>query len=403
MKKKLETLPWQPSLESWNIEHPFAKLFSPLHEKDFIQKIWNKKIYHFRSSKNDRFAKTCSLSELNRILSKAVIDDRVVVTLNRKSLLTEKPLATARNLLRGRVQGSIIVNSAQVYSESLSRLCGGFQSLSGSLAMANIYFSAAGGHGGFDWHWDTHDIFVCQISGRKKWSIYAPQVLMPFKGHLFHPQQNSGAPIAQLTLSPGDMLYIPRGFPHRASTLRQEKSLHVSVGLHPIDGLGLCGAATQLSKEVLAENINFRIPLTSKKARKAKGQKLLKILSAKIKSIDVEEVYKATILHSQRKSPLPHLRSDAQKSLSLLKKALSRGELSLIKTDGFTFLNSSRATTILENQNGNLIVPKFLKLSLVKTLGGKELYLIQTDYSARQWEQIIKFAEQAIQLQMLTL
>ena len=84
---------------------------------------------------------------------------------------------------------------------------------------------------GFAVHHDTHDVFVLQTHGRKRWRVYRPLVELagpeqPWKDALGDP----GAPVLEAELAPGDALYVPRGFPHDAEA-REEVSIHVTVGV----------------------------------------------------------------------------------------------------------------------------------------------------------------------------
>ncbi|HEX6207200.1 MAG TPA: cupin domain-containing protein [Actinomycetota bacterium] len=95
---------------------------------------------------------------------------------------------------------------------------------------ANAYVTPATSRG-FAVHHDTHDVFVIQTHGRKGWRVYLPVIELagkeqPWSSELGDP----GAPILETELSPGDVLYIPRGFPHDA-TAREEVSIHVTVGI----------------------------------------------------------------------------------------------------------------------------------------------------------------------------
>jgi hypothetical protein len=95
---------------------------------------------------------------------------------------------------------------------------------------ANAYVTPATAKG-FALHHDTHDVFVIQTHGRKEWRVYAPLV------ELAGPEQkwsrsmgDPGRPLVEAELNPGDVMYIPRGFPHDAAA-REEVSIHVTVGV----------------------------------------------------------------------------------------------------------------------------------------------------------------------------
>jgi hypothetical protein len=86
-------------------------------------------------------------------------------------------------------------------------------------------------------HHDYHDVFVVQISGRKRWVVHEPAVEAP----LFRELPSGAAvreraqeqPVLDTVIGPGDVLYLPRGMVHAAST-EDETSIHISIGVPPL-------------------------------------------------------------------------------------------------------------------------------------------------------------------------
>jgi len=113
---------------------------------------------------------------------------------------------------------------------ALAGLCNRLQAHFDHPAHANVYITP-GNAAGFTPHYDIHEVFVLQIAGRKRWSIYAPVVELPHRSQPFTPQAYAGqAPIAQITLDDGDLLYLPRGFLH-STTTSDSFSAHVTIGI----------------------------------------------------------------------------------------------------------------------------------------------------------------------------
>jgi bifunctional lysine-specific demethylase and histidyl-hydroxylase NO66 len=90
---------------------------------------------------------------------------------------------------------------------------------------------------GFSDHYDVHDVFVLQISGQKRWRIHAPVHPAPLRNQPWtdHRAAVEAAartePLIDEVLSPGDALYLPRGYLHAATALG-ETSAHLTVGIH---------------------------------------------------------------------------------------------------------------------------------------------------------------------------
>ncbi|GIU48137.1 hypothetical protein TUM4438_28880 [Shewanella sairae] len=82
--------------------------------------------------------------------------------------------------------------------------------------------------GGVGPHIDLYDVFICQGSGRRRWRVGD---LGPHKEFAAHPallHTEAFEPIIDVELLPGDILYLPPGFPHDGVTL--EPSMSFSVG-----------------------------------------------------------------------------------------------------------------------------------------------------------------------------
>ncbi|MGH9040311.1 MAG: cupin domain-containing protein [Acidimicrobiia bacterium] len=85
---------------------------------------------------------------------------------------------------------------------------------------------------GLEVHRDDQEVFVLQTTGTKEWSVWGRPPGEPFlTGGVAREQL--GDPVLSDVLRPGDCLYVPRGCPHVARG-REETSLHVSVGVHPV-------------------------------------------------------------------------------------------------------------------------------------------------------------------------
>ncbi|HEY4991002.1 MAG TPA: cupin domain-containing protein [Nakamurella sp.] len=97
---------------------------------------------------------------------------------------------------------------------------------------------------GFAAHYDTHDVFVLQVAGAKRWTIHAPVIDDPLPDQTWDHRRTevaarAGEPaLIDTVLTPGDALYLPRGFLHSA-VAQDEVSIHLTVGVHPITGYDL--------------------------------------------------------------------------------------------------------------------------------------------------------------------
>jgi bifunctional lysine-specific demethylase and histidyl-hydroxylase NO66 len=146
---------------------------------------------------------------------------------------------------------TIVLQALHLHWHPAALYCRGLEQGLGFPVQANAYATPASAQG-FAVHHDTHDVFVLQVSGRKRWRVYAPVLELPLG-----PQRWSGAdpgePVDELTLEPGDTLYLPRGWPHEA-VAQEEDSLHLTIGLHPPTRLDALRAAL----DECGDDVEFR-------------------------------------------------------------------------------------------------------------------------------------------------
>jgi len=105
----------------------------------------------------------------------------------------------------------------------------------GHPAQVNAYVTPPSSQG-FAPHYDTHDVFVLQVSGEKRWVIHAPVHPDPLKDQVWTDHRaavaaaGAGEPVIDRVLRPGDALYLPRGWIHSATALG-DTSIHLTVGM----------------------------------------------------------------------------------------------------------------------------------------------------------------------------
>lgn len=127
---------------------------------------------------------------------------------------------------------TVNLRGVHLFDRRLSRASSILSSIFGCYVRANIYITPEGMTGLVP-HYDVHDVFVVHISGRKSWTIYENSFDNPTPRHEFSPgSYDVGQAKDELVLSPGDILYLPRGVPHSARTLSEGgSSVHITFGV----------------------------------------------------------------------------------------------------------------------------------------------------------------------------
>jgi Cupin superfamily protein len=126
---------------------------------------------------------------------------------------------------------TLIINEIQ---KSVPRIATLAESLEGTLDArinVNMYLSLYEKHG-FACHYDTHDVLILQIHGRKHWQVFGPRAVTPLSHESFYRDERVPVktPVWDELLTEGDALYLPRGFWHFAEPVG-EPTLHLTVGI----------------------------------------------------------------------------------------------------------------------------------------------------------------------------
>jgi ribosomal protein L16 Arg81 hydroxylase len=143
-------------------------------------------------------------------------------------------LADADGLREQHAGGAtLVLQSLHRVHPPVGRLCRQLAAELGHPTQCNAYVTPGGDAQGFDFHHDTHDVFVLQVSGRKRWVIHEPVTRLPLKTQAAagaHLVPDGAEPLLDIELEPGDALYLPRGYVHAALTTDQH-SVHLTIGV----------------------------------------------------------------------------------------------------------------------------------------------------------------------------
>lgn len=124
---------------------------------------------------------------------------------------------------------TVVVNAIHRRSAAVARLCRNLKAELHHPVGANFYLTPRDAQG-FRCHVDDHDVFVLQLHGSKQWRVGKPSYELPLADSRYDTPPAMVDPV-DLLLAAGDVLYIPRGFPHEGATATTS-SLHLTVGLH---------------------------------------------------------------------------------------------------------------------------------------------------------------------------
>lgn len=153
----------------------------------------------------------------------------------------------------------------------------------------NAYYTPRGSQG-LAVHHDTHDVFVLQVAGEKRWLVYDPVWELPLKHQRYTKAMGEvGEPVLDVVLHAGDTLYLPRGWMHEALTSDHD-SLHLTVGVTVTTWIDAFKAALE---ECESEPAFRRAPAGS-------AEELVELLAARLAPEAVERRQRERFLDSRR-------------------------------------------------------------------------------------------------------
>jgi bifunctional lysine-specific demethylase and histidyl-hydroxylase MINA len=254
----------------------FAALLAPFSVEEFFSNYHDKRPLYIPGA-IDKFAALMSWPMLSELLSQTALwsGRSLNLVLDKRKIDPNDYCERAKNrdgaemlvpdlarvgvwLRRG---ASLVANDIASFTPALRHLTQLIEQALTVKLQTNLYCSWQA-HQGFDSHFDLHDVYALHIAGEKRWLIYGCHFEYPINhpayttlGQAFH-DQHKGKVSLDVTLKPGDLLYIPRGWYHDALAT-SSASLHLACGASAPLGLDLLG----LLFEMAGKNVAFRKPL----------------------------------------------------------------------------------------------------------------------------------------------
>lgn len=228
----------------------FDRIIAPCDPATFLSIYWETQPLHLVRMDPWYYSALFSSAELESVLQYArpqPPDLRVVldqVELSAAKYVNADGSLNMNQLYKAYGEGNtLVVNSLQRFVPKLALLCRQLQELMNFSVEFNVYLTPANAHG-LHPHYDTHDVFVLQIEGKKSWSLYGSAQQCPLLG-TFQPVIPVSVlpPLERVVeLTAGDLLYLPRGHIHDAST-SDAHSMHITIGVYPTQWVDVLSSA----------------------------------------------------------------------------------------------------------------------------------------------------------------
>lgn len=211
-------------------------LIHPTSKKTFFEQYFEKQPLVVKRGAPDYFKELLSLDEIDRVITTLNRSPEEIILKNASREIAEADYTVDGSIDVARLYqlfgdgATITLAFLDDVLPELGRFCRSLESEFTCPFQANIYLTPPKAQGA-KVHYDTHDVFVLQVAGSKKWTIYGTPVELPLAGQDFDSTiHDLGAPTMEFELEAGDVAYIPRGAGHDARST-DTVSLHVTAGI----------------------------------------------------------------------------------------------------------------------------------------------------------------------------
>jgi ribosomal protein L16 Arg81 hydroxylase len=255
---------------------------------------------------------------------------------------------------------TVVINRLHRLWRPVNLFCLSLGELLNHPAGVNLYLTPPGSTG-FGVHYDTHDVFILQIAGRKLWDLYGMQFELPLEGQKVPLAENLGPPEHTLELGPGSLLYMPRGLAHQARTPNDSFSLHLTLGIHVLRWGDLIVQALDLARH---EQVDFRRSLPAGFLKRSPQllegpfrELLVKLQETADHGVAVSSL--AEVLFDRAPSPIDHHFMDLEQLSSLNEATLLQK-----RTGTLYYFYEEGEQLVLRFCEGTVVVPKRIRKAI---------------------------------------
>lgn len=214
----------------------FEEIISPVSFARFLREHWEQSLMLVQGRPADKYAEILTIDSIDRTLASCKIPPthidlgRDSASIAKTEFCSGNDVDLDRVLSLHRQGATIILRAFHEWSWPVQSLRRMFEAVFECPVQVNVYLTPPGGQS-TPAHFDTHDIFILQIEGAKHWRMWQSSRRLPLHDEYFDKNKHPvGSTESDITLQPGDLLYMPRGAVHEPRTTTSY-SIHISVGV----------------------------------------------------------------------------------------------------------------------------------------------------------------------------
>lgn len=216
--------------------------------RTFVEKVWASRT-HLHHAEPADLVGLLSLADADHLLTSTAIRTPSVRLARDGQVLPESSYTRSATLAGRSLTGlvdprkalalfaegaTVVFQGMHRYWPALTALVAELELELGHPCQVNAYLTPPGAQG-FAVHSDSHDVFVLQTAGSKRWEVHGPDG------------------VEDVEMLPGMSLYLPTGTPH-AARAQDTVSLHVTLGINQLTWRGLVRRAVTPVLEQVPED-----------------------------------------------------------------------------------------------------------------------------------------------------
>ena len=213
----------------------FRNLISPLTREEYFESYFERKPYY---SKHSDLQLNFNIEKFENLMwsHENELEKRIHLNKSGKDLYYKRK-ESGKDIFRWAIDQfskgyTIIFNGIDEIDKEAANIARSIDTVFGGRTTINAFLTPSNSKG-FLPHFDTHDVFVYQVSGKKQWNLYDQSIELPLdKQMILIDQKTLGDPNKTYALETGNLLYIPRGVIHGAYA-DDNYSLHLTIGIRP--------------------------------------------------------------------------------------------------------------------------------------------------------------------------
>jgi hypothetical protein len=222
----------------------FLDCVAPMSLDDFVSCIDSSPEVRCIPGNRDRFRSLLTVEEVNELLSRMIVYEGMMRLSNGRRFLAPNEflipvLSNSRYQHRIRSEslkraigsgGTLQLHFCQGWFSAVAAFATFLESTFSCPVHADL-FAAGNGSVASGVHWDEQDMLICQIRGKKFWPIFERIEENHMSGSSTDRSSITNSKLShEITLEEGDILYVPRGWPHNPKAV-DGPSLHLAFGI----------------------------------------------------------------------------------------------------------------------------------------------------------------------------